>query len=299
MRPTTRPAASSPVLRSSLDCRQVQQFSPPTDSPSGRPKYLTADRLRSIEQALGPRDREVLTFVSAARLASGGQLARRFWAAPRAGDSAAARAARRAVKRLAAQRVLDSLPRRIGGQRGGSAGLVYGVGVAGTKLLARSGFQAKRLHAPGALFIDHTLAATELAVELHEADRDGVLELIEVQFEPTCWRGFLGPGLARVTLKPDLFVRIGAGALEDRWFVEIDRATQSGATIRTKAERHLAYWRSGSEQVHPRVLWVVPDRRRADQIEAVMRQLPSEAQRLFAVTPASEFVPFLAAEAGA
>jgi Replication-relaxation len=299
MRPTARPAASSPVLRSSLTRRQVQPFSPPTDSPSRHPKYLTTDRLRSIQQALGPRDREVLIFVSAARLASGGQLARRFWNAPSGHDSAAARAARRALKRLAAQRVLDPLPRRIGGERGGSAGLVYGVGIAGVKLLARTGFQARRLQAPGAMFIDHTLAVTELAVVLHEADRDGVLELIEVQFEPTCWRGFLGSGLARVTLKPDLFARIGAGALEDRWFIERDMNTQSGSTIRTKAERHLAYWRSGSEQVSPRVLWVVPDGRRADQIEAVVRQLPSEAQRLFAVTPASEVAAFLAAEAGA
>lgn len=238
-------------------------------------------------------------FVSAARLASGGQLARRFWAVPRAGDSAAARAARRALKRLAAWRVLDPLPRRIGGQRGGSAGLVYGVGVAGAKLLARTGFQARRLHAPGWLFVNHTLAIAELVVQLHEADRDGVLELIELQTEPTCWRGFLGRGLARVTLKPDLFVRVGAGALEDRWFVEIDRATQSSSTIRTKADRHLAYWRSGSEPVSPRALWVVPDVRRAAQIEDVVRQLPSEAQRLFAVCVAGEVVPFLAAEAHA
>lgn len=300
MCPAAHPAASSSAAHPSPRSGEIQRFSSSTTYTPTRSKYLTSDRLHLLDQALVPRDRQLLVFVSEVRLATGRQLARKFWSAPPEGDSAEARAGRRALKRLTTWRVLGSLPRRIGGERGGSAGIVYGVGIAGTKLLARTGFHTRRLHAPGSLFVDHTLAVTELAVQLHEADRDGVLELIELETEPACWRGFLGPGLARVVLKPDLYVRVGAGSVnEDRWFIECDRATQSGSTIRTKADRHLAYWRSASEPVSPRVLWAVPSPRRAEQIEDVLRQLPEDDRRLFAVCVAEDVVSFLAAEAQA
>ena len=99
-------------------------------------------------------------------------------------------------------------------------------------------------------------------------------------------------------LKPDLFVRVGAGSVsEDRWLIEVDLATEASATIRAKTLRHLAYYRSGSEPVHPRVLWAVPDLRRAEQIAEVLRRLPTPAERLFAICLLDEAVAFLAAEA--
>jgi hypothetical protein len=243
----------------------------------------------------------VLNFVSECRLASGKQLVRRFWQTSNR-DTAAARAGRRALKHLADNRVLDPLPTRtVGGLHGGSDTLVYGVGVAGVKLLARRGLIQKRLGTPGERYVKHTLAITELVVALHEADRGGVLELIEPpQFEPACWRGFIGAGGSRVVLKPDLFVRVGAGSVsEDRWLIEVDLATEASATIRAKALRHLAYYRSASEPVHPRVLWAVPDMRRAEQIADVLRRLPAPAVRLFAICLLDEAVSFLAAEARA
>ena len=170
------------------------------------------------------------------------------------------------------------------------------------KLLAQRGFQPRRLDAPGSLYVAHTLACTEFVVELHEADQVGELECIEVQSEPACWRGFLGPGAARLVLKPDLFVRVGAGsASEDRWFIEVDLATEASGTLRTKATRYLAHYRSGSEQaehgVYPRVLWAVPNEYRAGQVTDALRHLPDEATRLFTVCLLDEAVAFLAAEA--
>ena len=57
----------------------------------------------------------------------------------------------------------------------------------------------------------------------------------------------------------------------------------------------------GAEQrdhgVYPKVLWVVPDERRAEQIEEVLGQLPLEARRLFTVRPFDDAVRFLATEA--
>jgi Replication-relaxation len=269
------------------------------DSPFGHPLRLSATRLETISSRLVEGDWGVLNFVSECRLASGKQLVRRFWQTSDR-DTAAARAGRRALKRLADWRVLDPLPTRtVGGLHGGSDTLVYGVGVAGVKLLARRGLIQKRLGTPGERYVKHTLEITNLVVALHEASREGILELIEAQFEPACWRGSIGAGGERIMLKPDLFVRVGAGrASEDRWFIEVDLATEASATIRAKALRHLAYYRSASEPVHPRVLWTVPDVRRAEQIADVLRRLPDPADRLFAICLLDEAVSFLAAEAG-
>ena len=75
----------------------------------------SVSRMRSSEL-----DWTLLSFVSSVRLATGKQLGRRFWSAAREGDSAEARAARRALARLARWRVLDPLPRRVGGKRPGA-----------------------------------------------------------------------------------------------------------------------------------------------------------------------------------
>jgi hypothetical protein len=154
---------------------------------------------------------------------------------------------------------------------------------------------------PGDQFVAHTLAATGLVVRLHEADRAGTLDLIEVQTEPSCWRGFLGPMGARLTLRPDLFARLGVGALEDRWMVELDLATEATGALLTKFKRYQAHRLAGNEQrehgIYPRVLWAVPDQRRIQQVEAVLDQLPAETRRLFDVCRLDEAVPHLAAEA--
>jgi hypothetical protein len=297
MRPTARPVGTIAGGRNPRRGAGIREISPPKDLTTCRSSYITKAEAFRIGQLMTEGDWQLLNFVSGCRLASGKQLVRQFW---QTGDreASAARAGRRALKRLSDWRVLDPMPRRVGTRRSGSDGLVYGVGRLGARLLAQRGFTAPRSEAPGALYVAHTLACTELAVALHEADRESVLELIEVQFEPECWRAFLGTGGARVTLKPDLFVRIGAGSVnEDRWMIEADLSTEASPTIRTKATRHLAYYRSGSEPVHPRVLWAVPDLRRATQIAEVLRRLPAPATRLFSVCLLDEVAAFLAVEA--
>jgi hypothetical protein len=297
-RPAACSFASSPSAHNPSTQAAHREISSPNVSAALRPNYITADRLYEINRAMTERDWLTLQFVATSRLATGRQLGRRLWSAPSGGDSAQARAARRALLRLSRARVLEPLPRRVGGLRAGSAGMIYSVGVAGAKLLARQGSPVRRLDAPGALYVAHTLAITELVVALHEADRAGQLELLEAQTEPACWRTFTGLGMARLTLKPDLFARVGAGqASEDRWMIEVDLATESSITLRAKIDRHLAYWRSGSESIHPRVLWSAPDERRATQIADVLHRVPEEERRLFSLSLASEVAGFLAREA--
>jgi hypothetical protein len=297
-RPVARPEGSKHDGRNTAPGAASGEISPPKDPAISRVvPYITAERLYRTAQAMDERDWQLLNFVSGCRLASGTHLIRHFWQT-RDRETAPARTGRRALKRLADWRVLDPLPRRIGNRRSGSEATVYGVGRAGARLLAQRGYSGPRIETPGALYVAHTLAATELVVALGEADRTGVLECIEVQSEPACWRAFLGPGVTRVVLKPDLFVRVGAGSVnEDRWMIEVDLATEASSTIRAKADRHLAYYRSASEPVHPRVLWATRDTRRAEQITDALHRLPAIAKQLFAVCLLDETVDFLANEA--
>jgi Replication-relaxation len=304
-RPIARPILQPPISPSPPATRPSHPIPAGKDgakAPSH--SYVTARRLDHIAASLTDRDRAVLLFVAESRLATSKQLVRRFWTPDPTADPARARAARRALKRLADWRVLDALPNRaIGGVRGGSDTLIYRVGVAGRRLLARGGSQLRRLPAPSDRFIRHVLTITNVVVDLHVADQQGVLELIERQFEPACWRAFLGPGMARTILKPDTFVRIGVGgsALEDRWWIEVDLGTEHVATLTSKAARFLAHQATGNEQrdhgIYPRVLWAVPDPRRAEQIAAVLRPLKAP-EKLFSICLLSEVVDFLAAEAG-
>ena len=266
--------------------------------------YVTAARLERIGAELTERDWEVTRFVADHRLATSKQLIRLFWTADPLAEPARARAGSRALKRLSDWWVLDPLPGRArGGVRGGSATMIYCLGVAGRRLLARRGLRLRRMGAPGERYITHTLACTGLAVDLQVANRQGELELIEVQSEPVCHRYFLGPWGARWAVKPDLFIRIGAGALEDRWFVEVDLGSEHAGTLLTKAKRYLAHYRSGAEQrehgVYPRVLWAVPDLRRAQELHRVLRRLPGEAEPLFVICQLDEVPSLLAAEARA
>jgi hypothetical protein len=270
------------------------------DSASRRPSRISSRQLDSIYQQLTNEDLAVLHFLAEVRLATGFQIARRLWAASDPTDIKA-QAARRAFRRLEDWRIIDRLPRRMGGVRGGSSSIVYTLGPAGRRLLARTGFETRRLDAPGDRFVRHTLAITELVVGLHEAALRGELDLIELQTEPSCWRGFLGLLGARLVLKPDLFVRIGSGAFEDRWWIEVDLATESASTITSKAKVYLGHYRSGDEQgrhgVYPRVVWAVPDRRRSQQVSGALGHLPPGASRIFSVWLYEEVEGRLAAEA--
>jgi Replication-relaxation len=242
-------------------------------------------------------------FVQALRLASGLQLQRVFWPArPDVTSASTARAARRTLRRLADWRVLDPLPdRAMGGRRGGSQSYHWHVGPAGLRLLDRLGAHGKRLVAPTDRHVRHTIGITETVVRLIEADRAGTLECIAWEGEPTCWRGYVGAGAQRLTLRPDLFVRLGSGAFELRLFVEYDLATESPQTVLGKLERHLLYRRSGAELrdhgVDPKVVWIVPDARRAAVLQRLIDGLDTRDRALFAVTTQDEATRWLASEA--
>jgi Replication-relaxation len=239
--------------------------------------YLTAERLERLDGELTEQDRQLIGLLAVAHLASGGQLKRVCRAGRSIGDTASHdRQTRRRLARLVEFGVLSRLARRIGGVRAGSSGFVYTLAPAGQRLSARwrggAAARGRRPHEPGARFVDHRLAVTELYVALLEAHEGGGVDLLDFQAEPDSWRPFAGAWGRVELLKPDAFARLTTTSGELLWFIEVDRGTVSSATIRRQLSSYLAYWRGGyrDDDVMPRVLWLVPHRRRAAAVQSLI-----------------------------
>lgn len=271
---------------------QSTRTSDSSDSPA-RVGHVALKRLR---QKLSERELAVLASVDTYRYMSAAQIERLHFQEHASADTAA-RIRRRVLERLTAARLLTRTERVIGGIRGGSAGFVYGIGPLGHRLLHDDGSRG-RWDEPSLTFLDHTLAVTDVAVQVTEASRHGDLDLLALEAEPTCWRHFTRGLGAREVLKPDLFVSVGVGDYEHRWFIEVDRGTESIKALRDKCQTYEHYRRCGIEQaaheVFPRVLWIVPKERRARQIEELVRRSSGLTTELFTVTVESSVIGTLA-----
>lgn len=228
-------------------------------------RRITGQRqLAVLEESLSERDLAVLRTVETLRLLDARQLETLHFS-DHATPLAAARAARRVLERLTAQRLLIRLDRRIGGIRAGSASFVYGLGPVGERVL-HPGEPRRRMLEPGERFLRHTLAVSQLAVDLTKASRTKGSDVLEITPEPTCWRRFLGSSGAVEILKPDLRLTIADTELEHHWFVEVDLATESSTAVVRKCRQYEAYWLAGTasneDDPFPRVAWLVPTDRR-------------------------------------
>lgn len=254
------------------------------------PGLTQAERLTRITQRLSDRDQHVVLAVTKLRFVSTGQLARLFFT-DIAGPRTRIRQAQRTVERLAELELLHRLERRMGGVRAGSSGYVCtptreGLRVA-SFLRGDDLPSSSQVLEPGTAFVDHALAASELFVQLVEADRETRLAVIEHQGEPECWRQAHGR-LGLIHLRPDAFLSVGVGELELRWFVEIDLGTEGSRTLRRKLQIYITYYQSQAEQqahgVFPRVLWAARHARRVELLERLVAEMPPGQQRLFQVT---------------
>lgn len=260
-----------------------------------------AERLQHLAEAIAERDRAMLGEIERLRLVTGGQLGRLFFATSPSAASGG-RACRKQLGRLTALGLIEPLPRRVGGVRGGSNGTVWLATTEGRRLNAWLRAEAlpgrRSRYVPGTGHLRHTLGLSELYVQLREADRVGHAELLEHQAEPACWRSFVSSYGGLRQLKPDAYVRIGVGEWEQLAFVELDRGTEGSSALERKAEAYLAYWRSGHEQerhnVFPRVVWLAATERRQEQLRQLLARVTASAAAPFAIGAAADAVTVLA-----
>lgn len=251
---------------------------------------VTEARVNELAERLTPTEREVIETLDRVRLATAVQLERLHFVGE-GSPSTVARRARRTLARLVERRVLARLERRVGGVRAGSAGFIYALDAAGQRLASAcgpaGGMRTRRPWTPGSAFVAHTLAVSELFVRLRECARNGELDLLAFDAEPACWRAFTGIGGARLTLKPDAFVRLAVGPDEHFAFVEVDRATQSAPALGRKLTVYRRYAATGREQdrfgLFPRVALLVPSAARQAVAAQICAAQPDDSRALWAV----------------
>ncbi len=297
MSPIAGPLASSAEAQTAPNGGAQAALTPTKDKRLYR--RLSARQIQSISRQLSVRDREVLLLVSRFGVMSGAQLRSLLW--PEGTPQTSARLARKALARLAGLDVLQPLARRVGGTRSGSASTTFALGRAGQYLLQSerpSKRRVRRAHTPGERYLAHRLAVAQLYVDLADTQRQGQIEILAFDPEPDCWRPYAGAWGARLTLKPDAYLKLAVGEYEYSWLIEQDMATEAQTTIEAKARRYFDYYRTGTEQtaggVFPRVLWIVPNTAHAERVHDTLGRLPTDAHRLFAVTTTAEAVTLLA-----
>jgi len=245
--------------------------------------------VRRTRQRLSDRELAVIESVEHFRYLSARQIEELLFhdhATPLTG----ARTCRKVLGRLTEASILWRLERRIGGVRAGSSSYVYAVAPFGHRILHDEGDARVHRHEPSAAFLDHTLAVAQVVVSLHAHSRANDLELIEVQTEPACWRRFTHGLEGTQTLKPDLYLSLRSGDFEYQWFVEVDLATHSIASVVRKCWVYHRYWATGIEQdrsgLFPQMLLIAPSEQRAHRVSQGITSARGLNTELFAVTDA-------------
>jgi Replication-relaxation len=260
---------------------------------------MTWRAVERIADGLSDRDRAILRDVARLRVLTSRQLGRLHFADLQGAHRDRTR--RRVLERLTSLSVLTSLNRRIGGTRAGSAGLVFALGLAGQRLAAITHdrddaphTRTRQPHTPTARFLGHELAVSELYVRLVELARTGSLTLVAFRAEPVSW----WQDDAGAWIKPDAYVIVSAGDIEDAWAIEVDMATESLPTLRRKLVTYFDLAGRGDEGPDgrglPRVLITVPDERRERAVRELLRDLSPPADQLFAVTVHDGAAAFIA-----
>jgi len=256
-------------------------------------------QLSQLAARLGERDWSMLDTIRAFRYLTTRQVARQHFGAEGA-DCSIPRNANAALDRLRELGLLVNLQRRIGGVRAGSGGHVWQITDTAQRLLAAKYDQPRgarvRAFEPGTTFLEHTLAVAEVVISLQEAGTSA--QLSQFALEPDAWRSYLAYGGATKTLKPDLAATTSSGKYEDVWFFEIDLDTEPPSRIITKSLQYQEYRTTGREQdalgIFPAVVWVVPNKRRNDQLRERLAADTRIDNRLFIVITPDQIGELLA-----
>jgi hypothetical protein len=247
--------------------------------------------VEQLAERLSPRDWSIISTINRLRLVSSSQLERLHFHKLTGRSRSVKRG--QVLKRLADAGVLMELPRRVGTTYRGSEEQRYALDSAGQQLARLraiqdpSGVNVRRPRTPGERFVSHTLAVSELYVELVEAARSCSFSVKRFQAEADAyWPDGLGGWI-----KPDAFVWLERPMLAHYWWYEADRATESLPVVRRKLLTYLDFvnrGQRGPDDVMPWVLVGVPDDRRREAVQALADELPEPANALFRVTTMAE-----------
>lgn len=257
-----------------------------------RSPTIAAARFSSlVPPPIHPMQARLLALVAAHRFATTTQLARLI-ALEYASPASALRQTQRHLASLAQQRLLTSLERRVGGWQGGSAVTIWAATTRGHRRVAPDEGEGEvprrqRPREVSTTFLDHLLAITEVRTSIEEAVRQEADTEAAVALEPDCWRTALSPSGQPQVLRPDLAVTITSPAYEDRYLVEVDRATENpGRVIATcwRYQEHQATTSQASDGgVFPLVVWLVPTDRRRHRLERAIAHSTGLLRDLFRV----------------
>ena len=257
------------------------------------PTESTARFSSLVPAPIHPMQARLLALVAAHRFATTTQLAR-LTAPEYASPASALRQTQRHLASLAQQRLLTSLERRVGGWQGGSAVTIWAATTRGHRLVAAENGEdegevarRQRPREVSTTFLDHLLAITEVRTSIEEAVRQEADTEATVALEPDCWRTALSPSGQPQVLRPDMAVTITSPAYEDRYLVEVDRATENpGRVIATcwRYQEHQATSAPASDGgVFPLVVWLVPTDRRRHRLERAIAHSTGLLRDLFRV----------------
>ena len=244
-----------------------------------------------VPPPIHPMQARLLALVAAHRFATTTQLAR-LTALEYTSPASALRQTQRHLASLAQQRLLTSLERRVGGWQGGSAVTIWAATTRGHRLVAAENGEdeevprRQRPREVSTTFLDHLLAITEVRTSIEEAVRQEEDTEATVALEPDCWRTALSPSGQPQVLRPDMAVTITSPAYEDRYLIEVDRATENpGRVIATcwRYQEHQATSQASDGDVFPLVVWLVPTDRRRHRLERAIAHSAGLLRDLFRV----------------
>lgn len=263
-------------------------------------RRITTVYLTRLADQLSDRDQTILADLERTRVLTGTQLQRLHFTSIEA--SSRARDRRRVLDRLVQLDLVATLDRRIGGIHAGSAGHVYTLTPAARRLhaLQRGQQLTKRLRrasTPGAPFLNHALAISEIYVTLIETSRQHTFQVSTFITEPQCWH----PAGNGTYLHPDAYVVLATSTHQDCWWLEIDQATESLPRIKRTCRAYLDFLTHGGVGPHgvpPRILFTVPTPHRAHAINDVITELAmaTETDQLIHVTTHTDAPTFLITE---
>ena len=254
-----------------------------------RSPTITAARFSSLVlPPIHPMQARLLALVAAHRFATTTQLAR-LTAPEYASSASALRQTQRHLASLAQQRLLTSLERRVGGWQGGSAVTIWAATTRGHRRVAADEGEEEvprrqRPREVSTTFLDHLLAITEVRTGIEEAVRQETDTEAAVALEPDCWRTALSPSGQVQVLRPDLAVTITSPAYEDRYLMEVDRATENPGRVIATCWRYQEHQAQASDgDVFPLVVWLVPTDRRRHRLERAIAHSTGLLRDLFRV----------------